>query len=257
MSAEPERVPLGRIHAHRLRFSDALDAIVALARAGTGGTVVTPNVDHVVLAEHDDALVAAYAHASLSLVDGMPLLWLGRMLGRSFPDKISGSDLVAPLAERAAREGLSLFLLGAKEGVGARAAKALCARSPSLRVAGVLSPPLGFDADVALDRDVVAKVSAASPALVLVALGAPRQELWMEAHRQALAPAVLIGIGATLDFLAGEKTRAPRLLSELGLEWAFRLAQEPRRLAHRYLVRDRAFFGIALRTLREHRRRAG
>lgn len=255
MTAEPERVPLGRIHAHRLRFDEALDAIVALAKAGAGGTVLTPNVDHVVLAEHDDALVAAYAGASLSLVDGKPLVWLGRLLGRPFPDKISGSDLVEPLAERAAREGLPLFLLGAKEGVGARAAAALSSRYPSLRVAGVLAPPLGFDADVEHNRAVVAKVCAARPALVLVALGAPRQERWIEAHRHALAPAVLLGIGGTLDFLAGEKVRAPRLLSELGLEWAFRLAQEPRRMAERYLVRDRAFFRIALRTVREHRRR--
>ncbi len=256
MTAAPERVPLGRIYAHRLRFEEALDAIVELAHARRGGTVVTPNVDHVVLAERDDALVAAYQHAALSLVDGKPLQWLGRALGRPFPDKISGSDLVAPLAERAAREGLSLFLLGAQEGVGARAAKALVARSPSLRIAGVLSPPLGFDADPTRNREVIAAVHEAAPSLVLVALGAPRQELWMEAHRQALAPAILLGIGATLDFLAGDKVRAPRMLSELGLEWAFRLAQEPRRLAHRYLVRDRAFFGIALRTLRDHRRRA-
>lgn len=252
--ALPPRVPLGRIHAHPLRFEEALDAIVQLARAGAGGTVLTPNVDHVVLAEHDDALVAAYRDASLSLVDGKPLVWLGKLLGRPFPDKISGSDLVEPLAERAAREDLSIFLLGAKEGVGARAADALRARSPKLRIAGVLSPPLGFDADPALDQRVVDEVRAARPSLVLVALGAPRQELWMHAHRAALAPAVLLGIGGTLDFLAGEKVRAPRIVSEVGLEWAFRLAQEPRRMAERYLVRDRAFFGIALRTLRQHRR---
>lgn len=255
MTLEHDRVPLGRIHAHRLRFDEAIDAIVALARAGAGGTVLTPNVDHVVLAEHDDTLVAAYAGASLSLVDGKPLVWLGRMLGRPFPDKISGSDLVEPLAARAAKDGLSLFLLGAKEGVGARAASALSARYPTLRVAGVLAPPHGFDADTEHDRAVVERVSAARPDIVLVALGAPRQERWMEAHRHALAPAVLLGVGATLDFLAGERVRAPRLVSELGLEWAFRLAQEPRRMAARYLVRDRAFFGIALRTLREHRRR--
>lgn len=252
--ALPERVPLGRIHAHPLRFAEALDAIVTLARGGEGGTVVTPNVDHVVLAEENDGLVDAYQGAALSLVDGKPLVWLGRLLGRPFPDKISGSDLVEPLAARAAQEGLSIFLLGAGEGVGARAAAALVARHPSLRIAGVLSPPLGFDGDPERNRDVIEAVRRAAPALVLVALGAPRQELWMHAHRVELAPAVLLGIGATLDFLAGDKRRAPRIFSEVGLEWAYRLAQEPRRLAGRYLVRDRAFFGIALRTLREHRR---
>lgn len=252
--ALPERVPLGRIHAHPLRFAEALDAIVALARAGQGGTVVTPNVDHVVLAEDDERLVAAYQGAALSLVDGKPLVWLGRLLGRPFPEKISGSDLVEPLAARAAQENLSVFLLGAGEGVGARAAAALVARHPGLRIAGVLSPPLGFDADPERNREVLEAVRSATPALVLVALGAPRQELWMHAHREQLAPSVLLGIGATLDFLAGDKRRAPRILSDVGLEWVYRLAQEPRRLASRYLVRDRAFFGIAMRTLREHRR---
>ncbi|MCC7110598.1 MAG: WecB/TagA/CpsF family glycosyltransferase, partial [Deltaproteobacteria bacterium] len=122
------------------------------------------------------------------------------------------------------------------------------------RIAGVLSPPLGFDADAERNREVIEAGRSAAPALVLVALGAPRQELWMHAHREQLAPSVLLGSGATLDFLAGDKRRAPRILSDVGLEWVYRLAQEPRRLASRYLVRDRAFFGIAMRTLREHRR---
>jgi N-acetylglucosaminyldiphosphoundecaprenol N-acetyl-beta-D-mannosaminyltransferase len=249
LQAPRDVVPFGRLHAHALRFEDALDAIEGLWRAGAGGYVVTPNVDHVVLAERDDALVAAYRASSLALADGMPLVWLSRAMGVALPEKISGSDLVRPLAARAAARGLSVFLLGARPGIAARAAEVLVAEHPGLRVAGVLAPPLGFERDEAESARVVAEVRRAEPALVLVALGAPKQELWMHRHRAALAPAVLLGIGGTLDFIAGAVKRAPPWMSRAGLEWLYRLAQEPRRMASRYLVRDRAFLRIALRAM--------
>lgn len=248
------RVRFGRIHADVLTFDEALDRIVALCRTGEGGTVLTPNVDHVVLAEEDAPLRDAYAGASLSLVDGKPLVWLARAMGTPLPAKISGSDLARPLAARAAREGLSLFLLGAKEGVGKRAADVLVQENPSLQIAGVVSPPLGFEKNEGQNSDVVHAIRASRADLVFVALGAPKQELWMARHRSILAPAVLLGLGGTLDFLAGEVKRAPSWMSDAGLEWLYRLAQEPRRMAGRYLVRDRAFAGIALRALREARR---
>lgn len=243
------KVRFGRIHADEIGFAEAIDEIVRLAR-GKGGTVVTPNVDHVVLAEDDDALVAAYRDASLSLVDGKPLVWLSRLMGLPLPAKISGSDLAVPLLARAAAEGLPVFFLGAQEGVGRRAADLMRLRFPHLQVAGVLSPPLHFEKDVVENLKVTATIKASGAAIVLVALGAPKQELWMHRVRDDLAPAVLLGVGGTLDFLAGKVRRAPRVVSEIGLEWAWRLLQEPRRMAHRYLVRDRAIFGIALRMLR-------
>lgn len=249
-----ERVELGRIHAHVLTFDGALDAIEAMCAGGNGGFVVTPNVDHVVLAEDDERLVAAYTAASLSLVDGKPLVWLSRAVGRPLPEKVSGSDLVRPLMARAAARGLSVFFLGAAPGVGQRAADVLVEENPGLHVAGVLSPPLGFDADEGENAKVLRAIREAGPALVLVALGAPRQELWMHRHRDALAPSVMLGIGGTLDFIAGRVKRAPRWMSDAGLEWLYRLAQEPRRMAARYLVRDRAFAGIAVRTLLTARR---
>jgi N-acetylglucosaminyldiphosphoundecaprenol N-acetyl-beta-D-mannosaminyltransferase len=247
-------IKLGRIHAHDVTFAGAVDEIVGLCARGQGGYVVTPNVDHVVLAEDDDALVAAYRDAALSLVDGKPLVWLSRAMGAPLPEKISGSDLVRPLCARAARDGLSLFLLGAKPGIGQRAADALTAEWPSLHIAGVLSPPLGFERVSAQNADVVRAIREARPSLVLTALGAPKQELWMHANRDVLAPAVLLGVGGTLDFLAGAVKRAPRWMSENGLEWAYRLMQEPTRMAGRYLVRDRAFIRIALRSLYDARR---
>lgn len=249
-----ESVRFGRIHAHRLTFDGAIDAIVELCARGQGGYVVTPNVDHVVLAEEDPALVQAYAHAALSLVDGKPLVWLSQAMGTPLPAKISGSDLARPLLARAAAEGLAVFFLGAKEGVGRRAADVLLEELPALQVVGVLAPPMGFETDEGKTADVVRQIREAKPALVLVALGAPKQELWMAKHQDVLAPAVLLGIGGTLDFIAGEVKRAPRWVSDAGLEWLYRLGQEPRRMAGRYLVRDRAFAGIALRAILSRRR---
>jgi N-acetylglucosaminyldiphosphoundecaprenol N-acetyl-beta-D-mannosaminyltransferase len=249
-----ERVPLGSIHVDAHSFDGAIDAIVALCRAGEGGTVLTPNVDHVCMAETDPALKAAYDAASLSLLDGKPLQWLASAMGRPVPGKVSGSDLLRPLCARAAREGLSCFFLGGVDGVARKAADILVAENPGLIVAGCHSPPFGFERDADANAAVVELVRAAKPALLFVALGAPKQELWMTKHRAALAPAVSLGIGASLDFVAGIVKRAPAWMSDVGLEWAYRLAQEPRRMYHRYLVRDRAFVGIAWRTWRAHRR---
>jgi N-acetylglucosaminyldiphosphoundecaprenol N-acetyl-beta-D-mannosaminyltransferase len=256
MTAAPppvERVPLGRIHVDAYTFEGAIDAIVGLCRKG-GGTVVTPNVDHVVMAETDDALKAAYDGSSLSLLDGKPLQWLAGAMNRPVPGKISGSDLIRPLVARAAREGLSCYFLGGLEGVAQKAADILAAENPGLKVAGCFSPPFGFEKDPAQDQAVVDRVRAAAPALVFLALGAPKQELWGHKHKAALAPAVTLGIGASLDFIAGTVKRAPRWMSDAGLEWAYRLAQEPGRMYERYLVRDRAFVGIAWRTYRTHKR---
>lgn len=247
------KVRLGTIHVDVVGFDEAIDAIDELVAARRGGYVVTPNVDHVVLAESDPGLRAAYAGASLSLADGMPLLWISRAMGHPLPEKVSGSDLIRPVAQRAAREGWRVYLLGAAPGVGAMAAERLRAENPGLVVAGVDAPPLGFERDPAQLGAVIARANAAAPDVVFVALGCPKQELFMASQARELAPAVLLGIGASLDFVAGTIRRAPRWMSRAGLEWLFRLSQDPKRLAHRYLVRDRAIAKIVWRMMRTPR----
>ncbi len=245
----PGRVNIGTIHADRVSMSDALAIIERLARAGTGGFVVTPNVDHVVMAERDVRFRAAYAAASLSLVDGTPLVWLGRALGTPFPEKISGSDLIRPLMGLAADRGMRVYLLGAAEGVAARAAGRLIEENPELHIVGIDSPPLGFDRDPLQEEAVRARVARTRPDLVLVALGAPKQELLMHRWHRRGVRAVMLGIGAGLDFIAGNVSRAPQWISSAGLEWLYRLSREPRRLAKRYLVRDPAIVAIAGRMI--------
>jgi N-acetylglucosaminyldiphosphoundecaprenol N-acetyl-beta-D-mannosaminyltransferase len=258
VDAEPgrPRLRLGWLEIDPVTLAGALDAIEALVRRGGGGVVVTPNVDHVVIAERREDFRAAYAAADLSLADGAPIVWASHLLGAPLPEKVSGSDLLLPLLDRAAARGWRVFLLGALPGVADTAADRL--RERGVGVAGTAAPFVRIgpgerdqEGDAAIEV-----IRAARPDLVLVAFGAPKQELWMHRRRGTLAPAVLVGVGAGLDFLAGRVRRAPKWVSHAGLEWLWRLGREPRRLWRRYLVDDPRFLAVLLRTMRERRRKA-
>lgn len=244
-----KRVRLGKIYAHALTSEQALHEVAELVSTGRGGYILTPNVDHVVQAEHSEALRLAYEDASLSLVDGQSLVWLAGMMGEPFPEKISGSDFVPSLAELAAQREWRLFLLGAAPGVGAKAAEVLQRKHPGLQVS-VHSPTFGFYDDPVQSAEVLQIVREANPQLLVVALGCPKQEQLMHRWKHELGPVVAIGAGATLDFISGNVSRCPTWISDAGLEWLYRLAREPSRLAHRYLVRDPEIIKVAWRMLR-------
>ncbi len=246
MTVSSQRVRVGRLPIDGVGFEQALDAIEALVRARRGGMVFTPNVDHVVLAEKDARFRAAYRAVNLSLVDGTLLLWASRLLGWSLPEKVSGSDLLQPLMQRAAQCGFSVYFLGGDPGVAEAARDRLQEQFPELRVVGCDGSRVDVDA---LDRAIVDRIARAEPDLVLVALGAPKQEVFIFEQRERLGRAVCIGVGASLDFVAGTRRRAPRWISRIGLEWLYRLLQEPRRLASRYLLRDPLFAWILTRQL--------
>jgi len=249
------RVQVGKLAIDVVDFAGALDAIDRLISAKNGGTVFTPNVDHIVMAEHDERFCAAYAAASLSLVDGTPVLWASRLLRTPLPAKISGSDLVMPLMRRAAERGHRVYFLGGEPGVADLAKSKLEAELPGIQIVGTDASRINVNATSEVD-EVAERIERAAPDLVLVALGAPKQEIWSFLRTERLKPAVLIGVGASLDFVAGTQKRAPSWMSKLGLEWLYRLAQEPRRLAARYLLRDPEFGLILLRQLAQGSRRA-
>jgi len=247
-----ERVRIGQIWVDALTFQGALEAIEALVRSGTGGSVFTPNVDHVVTAEDDAAFRRAYDDVSLSLADGQPIIWAAKLMGTPVPEKISGSDLIEPLLRLAGRSGWRVFLLGGAPGV-AEAAADRSHRDFGVNIVGTASPFIRLDGTPGdLDQG-AAEVSAAKPDLVLVAMGAPKQERWIHHNRARLGPAVAAGIGASLDFVIGRIARAPGWVSSAGLEWLYRLVREPRRLAHRYLVKDPRFLAVLARTARTPR----
>lgn len=243
----PTRVRFGEIWVDGFTFDAALAALERLVERRRGGAVFTPNVDHVVVASQDRRLREAYGRADLSLCDGQPLRWASPLLGFSLPEKISGSDLFLPAMGTAAARGWSVYILGGAPGVATASAQRLHSEL-GLRVVGAAAPDIGVE-PLPDEAAVVAAVEAARPDLLVVCLGAPKGELFIDRNRVRLAPAVSLSLGASLDFYLGRVRRAPRWMRRAGLEWLFRLGQEPRRLAHRYLVRDPRFLLIVLRTL--------
>lgn len=245
---------IGHVPVDAVTRSEALARIAELVTARAGGTVFTPNVDHVVLAEDQARFRAAYAATRLSLVDGMPVLWACRALGYPVSEKISGSDLVLPLLTLAAERGWRVFLLGSTPEVLAQVTERMRARGTDLHVVGCESPEIDMNAALDARRPTWERVAATRPDLVLVALGSPKGETWADEAQVDLRPAVLVGVGAGLDFFVGAARRAPAWLSGLGLEWLYRLVHEPRRLWRRYLLRDPQFVVLFLRQYFAQRR---
>jgi N-acetylglucosaminyldiphosphoundecaprenol N-acetyl-beta-D-mannosaminyltransferase len=175
-----------------------------------------------------------YASADLVLADGWPVVAASRLLGKGLPARVAGSDLVPQLFSLATG-GLKVYLLGAMPGVADRAELNIRRQWPHVQVVGTCSPPWGFESDASETLAVLARIESAQPDVLVVGLGAPKQELWVHRHHRQIAAKVALCVGATIDFLAGEKHRAPVWMRNTGLEWLHRCASEPRRLAKRYL----------------------
>ena len=234
-----------------LTMAEALERMEALIREDRCAYVVTPNVDHLVQLERGGELCEVYRGADLILTDGKPLIWISKWYGTPIKEKISGSDLFPKLCALAARKGYTMFFLGAAEGVAATAARNLEARYPGLQVVGTYSPPMGFEKDGEEMRRIREMIRAAKPHILIVSLGCPKQELFILHNKDALGVPLSLGLGASLDFEAGNVRRAPRWMADHGLEWLFRITQEPRRMAKRYLVDDRKILGMAIKYKRK------
>lgn len=199
--------------------------------------VVTPNVDHIVKLERQPAFRAAYQDAAMVVADGWPVVSAARWLGKPLPETVPGSDLVpdllAYMADNASQP-LTVYLLGAGPGVAERAAACIEQSYDQVRVVGCYSPPFGFEKDAAECDAICQRVAASGADLLVLGLGAPKQELWVHHHASRLPVKVALCVGATIDFLAGEKPRAPDWVRKARLEWCHRMLSEPRRLAKRY-----------------------
>jgi len=222
--------------------------------AGRGGWVITPNLDHMRRAEKDDEFRGMLAQADVVVADGMPLIWASWVQGTALPQRVAGSSLVWSVAKAAAEHGRSLYLLGGDPGAAEGAAKALIARYPDLRIAGIDCPAFGFDQDPVKIVEVKQKVLEAKPDIVYVGLGSPKQERLIGQVRVGLPHVWWLGVGISLSFIAGDVRRAPRWIQKLGMEWLHRLAQEPGRLAKRYLIHGlpfaaRLLFGALLQRI--------
>ena len=236
-----------------LTMQEALEAIDKLIQEDKSAYVVTPNVDHIVQLETNRELQDVYANASLILTDGKPLLWIAKWYGTPIKEKISGSDLFPLLCKMAAEKEYKMFFLGAAEGVAAKAAENLSKRYKELQVIGTYSPPYGFEKDQTEMEKIKMMIRNANPDILIVGLGCPKQEKFIYYNREELGVPISLGLGASFDFEAGNIKRAPKWMADHGLEWLFRITQDPKRMAKRYLVDDLKIFGLAIKYRKETR----
>lgn len=234
-------------------FIDAVDhdtsvrRILDWARRRESRYVCICNVHVVVTASREAAYLSVIDAADLATPDGAPVAWMMRRLGHAGQRRVAGPDLTERLCREAPAHGVTVFFLGSTEQTLSRLRAALAARFPDLIIAGMESPPFR-PLTVGEDQELVKRLQRSGAGLVFVGLGCPKQEQWMAAHRGRV-DAVMIGVGAAFDFLAGTVPRAPRWMQEHGLEWLHRLVSEPRRLWRRYLVTNSRFVLAAMRQL--------
>lgn len=226
-------------YVNNISMAEAVDNIKKMIEAESSKNyIVAINVDVVVKMEKDHYLKKIVDTADMVLVDGKPLVWISQLHHRPVKEKISGSDLVPQLCEMAAVNGYSIFILGGKEGVADQAKTELKKKYRSLRIVGTYSPPIGFEKDPDELEKMNQMISDVKPDLLITCFGCPKQEKWIFENYNKYDAKVSVCAGATVDFLSGNVKRAPRWMSEHGMEWFYRFLQEPRRMFKRYFIDD-------------------
>lgn len=228
-----------------LTMAETLNEIDKLIQKKNCSYVVTPNVDHIVRLEKDEELQKVYKNASLILTDGKPLIWISKWYKTPIKEKISGSDLFPRVCQLAANKNYTMYLLGAAEGVADTAAKNLMKKYPGLNIVGTYSPPFGFEKNKQEMNKIKTQIQDVHPDILIVGLGCPKQEKFMYYHCKELGVPISFGLGASIDFEAGNIKRAPKWMSNHGLEWLYRFSKEPKRLFKRYFVDDLKIIQVA------------
>lgn len=214
------------VQVHAITSAQTLEWIEAAIAARTPKQICTANPEFIISAQEDAEFMAILNRADLVIPDGVGLLWAARQLGKFLPERVAGSDLVVQLAERGAQRGWRVFFLGAAEGVAARAAEVLQARYSGFNCVGTFSgSPRVED-----EAEIISRIHAAQPDILLVAFGHPKQDKWIARNKEKLTVPVSMGVGGSFDFIAGVVPRAPLWLQHLNLEWLYRLGRQPWRV---------------------------
>ena len=222
-----ERLTVLGVPVDAITYDSWMRRIATWVRAGGGARhVCTVNPEFIMIAQRDTIFLTILKRADLCVPDGFGILWASRYLGASLPERVTGSDGVPLIARHAACEGWSIFLLGAAEGIGARAATILRERHPQLKIAGIYAGSPAADEEDAI----VERINGSGADILLVAYGAPMQDKWIARNLPRLDVAMTMGVGGSLDFIAGAVPRAPQWMRTRGLEWLFRLLRQPWRL---------------------------
>jgi N-acetylglucosaminyldiphosphoundecaprenol N-acetyl-beta-D-mannosaminyltransferase len=233
-----------------LEFPAAVELLTSAVTRRPAQIVVTPNVDHLVNLSENAELQAIYASADFVFADGMPLVWASRLLGKPLPTRVTGADLFVALCEQGVVHGWHVAVVGGVPGQEDMLLARFAAVFPGLRIS-LHCPKMGFDYHGTDGLAAAAWVNQITPDLVFVCLGFPRQDLWAFSQRQNLNTGLLLGVGASMEFALGLIRRAPRWMQRSGLEWAWRLGSNPRKLWRRYLVRGPRFLTLLWREWRQ------
>jgi len=231
-----------------ITMEQTADAVRSMFASGRPHQHVVLNAAKVVEMERDPELRRVVQSCDLVNADGMAVVWASRILGVPLPERVAGIDLFERLVQLAQEDGRSVFFLGATDDVVAGAAEIFTQRYPGLRVAGYRN---GYWKD---DAEVIAEVRAAAPDLLFLAIPSPRKEFWLSAHLEELNVPFVMGVGGSFDVVAGKVSRAPRWMQRVGLEWSWRLIQEPRKMWRRYLFTNTSFIRITAQAWWESRR---
>ncbi len=207
-----------------LTKNEAVDHAFTLQTEHKGYYVVTPNPEIVMLAREDEGMMSAVKDAELVIADGIGIIYGAKIMGKPLKDRIPGIDFTTALLEKMNEHGRSIFLFGSKPGVAEKAAENLAVKFPNVKIVGTND---GYFKD---DAPIIEKINAAKPDLMLVCLGAPKQEKWMQANANRLDVGIMVGAGGSLDVFAGVVERAPEAWQKMGLEWLHRLLKEPKRI---------------------------
>ena len=233
-----EKQALLNTYINNVTMPETIAAIEQMIEADKKSYVVAINVDVVMKIEEDSYLKKVVDNADMVLVDGKPLVWISKLHGKPLKAKISGSDLVPLLCEVAAEKGYKIFIIGGKDGIAEQAKEKLENRLPKIKIVGTYAPPFGFEKNESELDKINQMISEAHPDLLIACFGCPKQEKWIYENIEKYNAKVSVCAGATVDFLAGNVKRAPRWMSDHGLEWFYRFTQEPKRMFKRYFVDD-------------------
>jgi N-acetylglucosaminyldiphosphoundecaprenol N-acetyl-beta-D-mannosaminyltransferase len=234
---QPVRMSLGNLDIDTYTEPALIDEVLEHAMAGdTTRHIATINAQFYVLAEQSRPFRECLKSAEYHCADGMSIVWACRAFGRERVARIAGVDLISNLCEAGASRGMRIFLLGGRPGTAAKTARLLESTYPGIQIAGVSCPDWGFEKDQTALRNVLHEIAVAKPNILFVAFGAPKQEFFIAKYIRPLEIPIAVGIGGSFEILSGEVNRAPKWMQSSGLEWAYRLGQNPGRLWRRYML---------------------
>ncbi|WNB92502.1 WecB/TagA/CpsF family glycosyltransferase [Bacillus sp. NEB1478] len=244
-----ETTKIFNINFNRITLKELIEEINNKVKNNKRIHIHTANVDHVVLANKNLKFKKVIEDADIVVADGMPIVWSSKLIKNSIPERVTGVDLSYEICGKSNEYDFKIFLLGAAEGIAEKAKRNLLSKFPDLKIVDLYSPSPEELLSIERNDEILMRINSSGANILLVSLGTPKQEYWINENKEKLITNVNIGVGATIDFMAGEIDRAPLLLRNIGLEWFYRLLREPKRLFKRYIVNDSYFLIIILKEI--------